>query len=359
VPFTIQLSRVVENPVGAFTVGIDDGAKHVGIAVVNRHQKEVVFRGTIRLRQDVSRKMTQRAAYRRTRRSRLRFRAPRFRNRGRRGFLPPTIRQKKESILRVLVDLKKRLNIIEATIEEGQFDTSSLVAGRKLTGAEFQKSEYSKGGFRAKVLWRDKYKCQHCGTSDRLQAHHIQFKSRGGGDSPQNGLTLCGTCHADLHEGLWVLTKKPRPFRYPAHLQAGKNYLRELLHGIGLRIEVCFGWMTAKWRKCLELEKAHDLDAVAMVCRGCKPYLCLRSFLVIPKRTKVWENNPTKKRFEFRGFRHWDLVKARHRTRGVVVGSIRSLKKTTLTLRTNWDSNFPVSYNKSQVLWRFGGLVYV
>ena len=35
VPFTIQLERVIENPVGSFTVGIDDGAKEVGIAVVN------------------------------------------------------------------------------------------------------------------------------------------------------------------------------------------------------------------------------------------------------------------------------------------------------------------------------------
>ncbi len=53
VPFTIQLNRVVENPVGEFTVGIDDGAKKVGIAVVNEKTQEVVFGGTIKLRQDV------------------------------------------------------------------------------------------------------------------------------------------------------------------------------------------------------------------------------------------------------------------------------------------------------------------
>jgi len=33
VPFTIQLSRIIENPVGSFTIGIDDGAKSAGIAV--------------------------------------------------------------------------------------------------------------------------------------------------------------------------------------------------------------------------------------------------------------------------------------------------------------------------------------
>jgi len=33
VPFTIQLNRKVDSPVGEFEVGVDDGAKHVGIAV--------------------------------------------------------------------------------------------------------------------------------------------------------------------------------------------------------------------------------------------------------------------------------------------------------------------------------------
>ena len=50
VPFTILLNRVVENPVGEFTIGIDDGAKKVGIAVVNEKTQEVVFGGTIKLR---------------------------------------------------------------------------------------------------------------------------------------------------------------------------------------------------------------------------------------------------------------------------------------------------------------------
>ena len=56
VPYTIQLHRVVDNPVGSFTVGIDDGAKEVGIGIVNEHTQEVDFVGTIQLRQDVSKK---------------------------------------------------------------------------------------------------------------------------------------------------------------------------------------------------------------------------------------------------------------------------------------------------------------
>ncbi len=33
VPFTIKLNRKIDKPVGEFEVGVDDGAKHVGIAV--------------------------------------------------------------------------------------------------------------------------------------------------------------------------------------------------------------------------------------------------------------------------------------------------------------------------------------
>ena len=359
VPFTIQLTRVVDNPAGEFTVGIDDGAKHVGIAVVNEHTEEVVFRGVVRLRQDVKCKMTQRATYRRARRSRkLRHRPARFLNRGSKGWIPPTIRQKKDSVLRVVKDLGRVLRITKVVVEEGQFDISSMAAGRQLYGAEFQQAEYEGQNFRAKVLWRDRYKCQRCSSPDELRAHHIQYRSNSGGNSPSNGITLCEKCHAELHDGLWTLTKRPRRFVYPAHLQAGKHYLREELRRLGLVVSSCCGWMTTCWRRALGLDKAHDLDAVAMVCRTYTPTMPSGRFSITPRRTKVWDANPTKKRDEYKGFRHWDLVRAAHRTRGVVVGTVRSLRTACLALRIVGDDNFPVSYNKARVLWRPNGIAY-
>jgi hypothetical protein len=97
-PFTIQLNRAIENPIGKFRVGIDDGAKYVGISV--SYKSTVVFAGNIRLRQDVSKKILQRSQYRKTRRSRnLRHRKARLLNRRiEKGWIPPSIRQKKESI---------------------------------------------------------------------------------------------------------------------------------------------------------------------------------------------------------------------------------------------------------------------
>jgi len=358
VPFTIQLNRVIDNPVGEFIVGVDDGAKKVGIAIVNEHTKEVVFKGEIELRQDVKRKMQQRMFYRRTRRSRnLRHRKARFLNR--KQMMPPlSIRQRKDSIIRFLKDMMKRIKITKAIIEEGQFDISSMAAGRQLYGREYQIPDYKGKNFRAKVLWRDKYTCQHCPAKEDLRAHHIIPRKDGGSNSPQNGITLCNICHDALHHKEWTLLSKPKRFIYPIWLMQGKNYLLKNLRIIGMKVQTCAGWMTAYWRKNLEMDKSHSNDAMAMICKDYIPLVNSFDWLIKPKRSKVWENNPTKTCEEKNGFKHYDLIKAYHRTKGVVIGSVRSLKKNAIMLRTKFDDNFPVSYRKSKLLQRFTGQIY-
>lgn len=325
---------------------------------MNEVTKAVVFRGTIQLRQDVSRKLKQRSQYRRSRRGRkVRYRRARFLNRTHTMPLP-SVRQRKESVLRVVKDLKKILNITSAVIEQGEFDVASMSAGRQLIGTEFQQSEYDGEDFRAKVLWRDSYTCQHCGLKEKLNAHHILPKINGGGDTPKNGITLCEKCHVSLHSGEWVLDQKPVLFKYPMHLMQGKHYLVHKMQDVGLEVSICVGWMTAHWRKQIGIEKSHSNDAIAMVCRNYKPLRASLEYTILPKRAKVWKENPTKKCEEKLGFRHYDLVKAKHLSKGWVVGSVRSLKAKVMTLRTKFDENFPVSYRKSKLLCRFNRIIY-
>ena len=196
--------------------------------------------------------------------------------------------------MRLVRDLQLILPISKAVVEQGMFDISSLAAGRQLVGRAYQIADYEGCDFREKVLWRDGYQCQRCGSSDHLQAHHIQHKAHGGSNTPHNGITLCETCHQALHEGLWVLNIKPKHFQYPAHLQAGKWYLHATLVDLGLQVEICFGWMTRFWRKTLNLEKSHIHDAIAMVCQAQAPQIRCSGYLIIPKRRKVWGDNPTK-----------------------------------------------------------------
>ena len=247
----------------------------------------------------------------------------------------------------------KRVKVVKVIVEEGLFDVSSMSAGHKLRGVEFQQSEYEGRN------WRDKYQCQHCSSKNDLQAHHIRQRKDGGTYRVSNGLTLCKKCHSELHKGLWQLNIKPKFFQYPSWLMVGKTYLKEQLALLGLETKVVLGWMTSYWRKQIGLDKSHSNDAIAMVCRDYLPKLNSLNWMIKPRRAKVWENNPTKICDEKNGLRHWDIVKASHRTKGSVIGSIRSLKTKAITLRTKWDNKFPVSYSKTKLVQRPNGLIYL
>jgi 5-methylcytosine-specific restriction endonuclease McrA len=52
---------------------------------------------------------------------------------------------------------------------------------------------------RQQVLRRDGWQCQSCGKMSNLEVHHKQFRSHSGHDSNENLITLCTTCHADVH----------------------------------------------------------------------------------------------------------------------------------------------------------------
>jgi 5-methylcytosine-specific restriction endonuclease McrA len=52
---------------------------------------------------------------------------------------------------------------------------------------------------RQRVLRRDGWRCQYCGTMSNLEVHHKQFRSHSGEDSEENLITLCTKCHASSH----------------------------------------------------------------------------------------------------------------------------------------------------------------
>jgi 5-methylcytosine-specific restriction endonuclease McrA len=50
-----------------------------------------------------------------------------------------------------------------------------------------------------KVLERDHWRCQICGSMRGLQIHHKEFRSHMGSDSEENLITLCDACHRRIH----------------------------------------------------------------------------------------------------------------------------------------------------------------
>jgi len=59
------------------------------------------------------------------------------------------------------------------------------------------------------IFERDGYQCQNCHkmlTKETLAPHHIKSVGAGGGDEPDNLISLCAVCHEGVHRGnirLW------------------------------------------------------------------------------------------------------------------------------------------------------------
>ena len=49
------------------------------------------------------------------------------------------------------------------------------------------------------VLARDNWRCQNCGSMQNLEVHHKTFRSQQGDDHEENLITMCNSCHLDLH----------------------------------------------------------------------------------------------------------------------------------------------------------------
>ena len=212
-PFTIKLLHGSSGHKQKITAGMDTGSETVGCAAIANGK--VIYQSEVKIRTDVSKKMQRRAMYRRTRRGRkCRYRKPRFLNRSsarKAGRLAPSLLSKLQSHLREKAQIEKILPISHWKVETASFDI------HKITNPDVWGSDYQKGklkgyhNIKAFVLNRDNYKClsgRKINHSKKLHVHHIIFKSKGGTNAPDNLLTLCETCHGDLHAG--NLSLKPR-----------------------------------------------------------------------------------------------------------------------------------------------------
>ncbi len=52
---------------------------------------------------------------------------------------------------------------------------------------------------RHRVLERDGWRCQLCGSMSGVEVHHIEHRSQGGSDCEDNLIALCSQCHNLVH----------------------------------------------------------------------------------------------------------------------------------------------------------------
>ena len=267
-PFTIQLRIATGETKQSVTLGVDAGAKHVGLSAAT--EKEEVFASEVELRQDITGLLAARLSLRRDRRHRkTRYRPPRFLNRVRskhKGWLAPSVENRIQAHMSRIDAVCRLLPVTKIVIETASFDIQKI-KDPSVEGTDYQQGDQL--GFwnvREYVLFRDGHVCQHCHGRSKdkiLNVHHLESRQTGG-DAPNNLITLCETCHKAYHAGkIKLKVKRGQSFRAEAFMGIMRWTLLDRVRKAhpGLPVENTYGYLTKNTRITLGLPKAHCVDA--------------------------------------------------------------------------------------------------
>ena len=262
--FTIKLINGSYGYKQHITLGVDCGSKHVGVSATT--DKQELFSANAELRNDIVKLLSDRRMLRRNRRSRkTRYRKPRFNNRiVKNGWIAPSIKQKIQSHFNLVGFLHKLLPISKIVIETASFDIQKI-NNPSIYGSEYQQGEQLDFfNVREYVLFRDNHTCQHCKGKSKdkvLNVHHIESRKTGG-DSPNNLITLCETCHKAYHRGeLELNVKRGKSFRDSAFMGIMRWSFYDRLKNIYPNVSMTFGYITKNTRITNDLPKEHYVDA--------------------------------------------------------------------------------------------------
>ncbi|WP_321416739.1 RNA-guided endonuclease IscB [uncultured Methanomethylovorans sp.] len=268
-PFTIKLLYETTEYTQPITAGMDTGSAMVGCAAISGNR--VLYQSEIILRNDIKDKMTQRRQYRRTRRTRkLRYREPRFDNRGKEGKIAPSLRSKIESHIREKNFVESILPVTKWIVELASFDIHKIT-NPIVEGIDYQNGK-QKGFYNVKqyVLSRDNYTCQYCSGKSKdnvLECHHIVFRKNKGTDTPTNLITLCKTCHQDLHakytQDTFPIHGIKSRTKHPTEMGIIKSQIKKS----NWNFTETFGYETKyKREQVLKIPKTHSNDAIVICC---------------------------------------------------------------------------------------------
>lgn len=366
-PMIIQLNKEVlkNKDKSEFICGIDDGSIHVGIAIIQKckTKNKVIFKGVIEQRKNVKTLINSKKGHRKYRRSHKRYRPARFNNRSsskRKNRIPPSILQKKQTILRVVNNLNKYINLSEYHLEDVKINIKSLFDKNI-----YQKSNRLDENIRKATILRDCCKCMECGkTNCKLEVHHIVPKRLKGNNSVDNLITLCNNCHQKIKnlEGEFILhyqnmiNGKSIRFDYAQHVMQGKTYLRKELSKLG-KLLLTTGGDTANARFNLNVEKSHSNDAIII------------SGLIIHKKQfeiKEWIIKPMRKKFKgkkqtINGMKHRDLVIYTNTKNQKIIGYITAMyeSKNQINIQTKTIHLKRYGCKRVKLLWRFDSIYWI
>ena len=273
-----------ESTVHEMTLGITPGSKITGFAIT-QDQDETQERRVIHAMElehighQISIQLQKRTSNRKNRRSRLRYRKPRFNNRRKpKGSLPPSIRHNLDQIDRWTRTLIQLYPISNIRVSTSRFDIQ-LMENPNIQGEEYQHGTLHGWQLRAYVFHQNHHRCFYCGEQEKkLTLDHIIPKSRGGTDRVINLTTACLKCNQQKDNQLpeeflaespdklrELLTANPRrSYRDATWLNTTIPFLIRKLEESGNPVEQANGAQTSWNRKQMQLPKTHYIDAAVL-----------------------------------------------------------------------------------------------
>lgn len=273
-------------------IKLDPGSKTTGIAVVRESVKidpdtgEVVttthvlnlFDLVHRSRQ-ISEALTARRQMHRRRRGNLRYRAPRFLNRGNkdRGWLAPSLQHRIDTTLSWVVRFQRWAPVTALCQELVRFDMQKMESS-DISGVEYQQGTLAGYELREYLLEKWGRKCVYCDAKDvPLNLDHVHAKSKGGFNRASNLTLSCVPCNTkksarDVKEFLArdparlarLVGQLKRPLADAAAVNATRWALLTALKTTGLPVTTGSGGLTKFNRARLAIPKTHALDAACV-----------------------------------------------------------------------------------------------
>jgi 5-methylcytosine-specific restriction endonuclease McrA len=280
-PFTIILKDREGGETQPAAIKIDPGSQTTGIAIVveGKRGRRVVWAAEITHRGSLIRqRLLARRQIRRSRRARnTRYRKPRFHNRRREGWLPPSLRSRVENIATWVSRLQRWCPLTHITLELVKFDPQKL-QNPEIAGVEYQQGELLGYEVREYLLEKWGRKCAYCGAENvPLYVEHLTPVCRGGSNRVRNLTVACLKCNLAKGNrtaeefGYPHLQEQARmPLRDVAAINATRWAIYRSLQSAGLPIEVGSGGQTKCNRRVQGYPKAHWIDA-ACVGRSGQP----------------------------------------------------------------------------------------
>ena len=254
---TIQFDRPTEHHLQKITQGCDLG-DHLGISVITNKQ-EIYSSESHCNSEQVHKRMQARKMYRRTRRNRLRHRAPRFDNRKHARYVP-SIKRKLDFQIKEIARISEFLPVNTYIFEGSIFDIN------KLTHHMQQQKGYNNvlDFLYARDNGCDALDGKRYPKSD-LVVHHLVHRVEGGTNNPDNLVLLTRWHHnqANHNNGILDELTKKRQQTFKNVDTRGAYFMNILNVELPKYFDYLptFGYITAQRRKQYGIAKTHHDDA--------------------------------------------------------------------------------------------------